>query len=113
MDIGGLRVRITIQKSETVVDRYGNHCSVWSDYFTCWATASNAGGKGAEETHNASSTQEGDRLDFTVRWCSETAAVNSKGFRILLGGKKYDILAIDERGFRKKCRKFHTELVER
>ncbi len=112
MDIAGLRVRITIQKSETVVDRYGNHSSVWSDYFTCWATAT-ASGRGAEETHNASSTQEGDRLDITVRWCSETAAVNSKGYRILLGGKKYNILAIDEMGFRKNSRKFLTGLVER
>ena len=112
MDIAGLRVRITIQKSENVVDRYGNHSSAWCDYFSCWATAS-ASGRGAEETHNASSTQEGDRLDFTVRWCSETAAVNSKGYRILLSGKKYDILAIDEMGFRKNCRKLHAELVER
>lgn len=113
MDIAGLRVRITIQKSEIVADQYGNHKSQWNDYFTCWATASNAGGKGAEETHNASSTQEGGRLDFTVRWCSETAAVNSKSCRILLDGKKYDILAIDEMGMRRKSRKFHTELVER
>ena len=48
-----------------------------------------------------------------MRWCSETAAINSKGYRILLGGKKYDILAIDEMGFRKNCRKLHAELVER
>lgn len=112
MNIAGLRVRITIQKSETVVDRYGNHCSQWADYFTCWATAS-AGAGSAEETHNAASTQERDRLDFTVRWSSETAAVNSKGYRVLLDGRIYDILAIDEMGFRRSSRKFHTELVER
>ena len=27
MNIAGLRVRITIQKNETVVDKYGNHKS--------------------------------------------------------------------------------------
>jgi len=27
MNIAGLRVRITIQKNETVVDKYGNHTS--------------------------------------------------------------------------------------
>ena len=39
MDISGLRVRITIQKNETVVDENANHTSAWTDYFSCWATA--------------------------------------------------------------------------
>ena len=34
MNIAGLRVRITIQKNTTVTDKYGNHKSVWQDYFT-------------------------------------------------------------------------------
>ena len=40
MNIVGLNTRIMIQKNETVTDRYGNHRSVWIDYFSCWATAS-------------------------------------------------------------------------
>ena len=43
MDIAGLRVRITIQKNETVTDRYANHTSEWTDYFSCWATATMSG----------------------------------------------------------------------
>ena len=39
MNIAGLRVRITIQKNETIVDKYGNHKTGWTDYFKCWATA--------------------------------------------------------------------------
>ena len=35
MNISGLRVRITIQKSVSLADRYGNHKSVWVNYFTC------------------------------------------------------------------------------
>lgn len=112
MDIAGLRVRITIQKNETVTDRYGNHTSVWTDFFSCWATATMSG-KSAEETRNAAYTQEADRLDITVRWSSETAAVNSKQYRVLLGDRSYDIIAIDDMGFRRNSRKFFCRLVER
>lgn len=112
MNVAGLNTRITIQKNETVVDPYRNHTSVWQDYFSCWATAV-ASGKSAEETQNAGYTQEADRLDITVRWSSETAAVNAKEYRILLGGRIYNIISIDDMGFRRHSRKFHTILVER
>ena len=106
MDIGGLNTRITIQKNRTVVDRFKNHTSAWTDYFSCWASCVKSG-PSLEET------QEADRVDITVRWCSETAAVNSKEYRILLGGRIYDITSIDEMGFRKNSRKFHAILTER
>lgn len=112
MNISGLRVRITIQKNSTVVDRYKNHSSSWVDYFSCWATAV-ASGKSAEETEHAGYTQEADRLDFTVRWSSETAAVNGKEYRILIGDRIYDIISIDDMGFRHNSRKLHTVLTER
>lgn len=112
MDIAALRTRITIQKSTVVVDQYGNHKSAWADYFMCWATASKSGMK-ADETQDAGHTQEADRLDFTVRWSSETAAVDSKNYRVLLDGRIYNIVSIDEQGFRKYSRKFSCELVER
>ena len=112
MNIAGLRVRITIQKNETVVDRYGNHKSAWADYFACWATAVTSGLSTSEE-EAAGHTVEADRLDITVRYSSETAAVNSKQYRVLLGGRIYNILSIDEMGFRHNSRKLHTELSER
>ena len=112
MDIGGLNTRITIQKNRTVVDQFKNHTSAWTDYFSCWATCVTSG-KSAEETQEAGYTQEADRLDITVRWCGETAAVNSKQYRILLGGRIYNITSIDEMGFRHNSRKFHTILTER
>ena len=110
MNISGLRVRITIQKNETVTDKWGTHKSAWTDYFTCWATPSaQTGAEGEEAAH----TVEEDRLDFTVRWSSETAAVTAKGFRILLGDRIYNIVHVDDMGFRKNSRKFHAELTER
>ena len=112
MKIAGMRVRITIQRNETVVDEYANHSSAWADWFTCWATAA-ASTRTTDETQNAASTQESDRLDITVRWCSETAAGNSKQYRILLNGRIYDISSIDEMGYGKESRMFHTVLMER
>ena len=112
MNIAGLRVRITIQRNETVTDKYGNHKSVWQDYFTCWATAVTSGLSSSED-ETAGHTVEADRLDQTVRYSSETAAVNSKQYRILLGDRIYNILSIDEMGFKHNSRKLHTELTER
>ena len=110
MNIAGLNVRIMIQKNETVTDRIGNHKSVWTDYFSCWATASDQTGEEGEE---ASQIKETDRMDLTVRYCSETAAVTSKRYRILLGDRIYNITHVDDMGFRKNSRKFKAELGER
>ena len=112
MNIAGLRVRITIQKNETVVDKYGNHTSAWTDYFSCWATAV-ASGLSSKEEETAGHTVEADRLDITVRWSSETAVVNSKQYRVMLGGRIYNILSIDEMGFKHNSRKLHAQLSER
>ena len=110
MNIAGLNVRIMIQKNVTVTDRIGNHKSVWTDYFSCWATASDQSG---DESEEASQTREADRMDFTVRYCSETAAVTAKGYRILLGDRIYNITHVDDMGFRKNSRKFKAELEAR
>ena len=112
MNIAGLCVRITIQKNTTVVDSIGNHSSAWADYFSCWATAT-ASSKSAEEGEEAGHIVEADRMDFTVRWSSEIAAVNSRQYRILLGDRIYNILSIDDMGFRHNSRKFLTRLTER
>jgi SPP1 family predicted phage head-tail adaptor len=112
MDVAALRSKVTFQKNETVTDKYGNHKSIWSDYFTCWATAVTSGLSSSEE-EDAGHTVEADRLDITVRYSSETAAVDSKGYRVLLGDRIYNILGIDDMGFKRNSRKLHTQLTER
>ena len=112
MNISGLRVQITIQKNETVVDKYGNHKSTWTDFFTCWASAVTSG-LSASEKESAGHTTEADKLDITVRYSTETAAINSKQYRVLLAGRIYNILSIDEMGFKHNSRKLHTQLTER
>ena len=61
----------------------------------------------------AGHTVENDRLDFTVRYSSETAVIDSKHYRIFLGDRIHNILSIDEMGFKHNSRKFHAELTER
>ena len=112
MNIAGMNVRIMIQRNETVTDRYGNHKSVWTDYFPCWATAATSG-RQSDETEKAAVTQEKNAVDFTVRHSPEIAAVNSKEYRIILDHRVYNIRSIDEMGFKKNSRKFHTELEVR
>ena len=112
MNISGLRVRITIQKNETVVDKYGNHKSTWTDFFTCWASAVTSG-LSASEKESAGHTTEANKLDITVRYSTETAAINSKQYRVLLADRIYNILSIDEMGFKHNSRKLHTQLTER
>lgn len=110
MDIAGLNVRITIQKNEVTVDRIGNHKSVWKDYFTCWATCSNQTGS---ETDDVGQTLEEDKMDFTVRYSSETAAVVSTKYRIILNDRIYNIDHVDDMAFKHRSRKFHATLVRR
>ena len=112
MNIAGLNVRITFQKSVTEIDEYQNHIPAWHDFYTCWATALSSG-RSIDETQEAGHTEEADRLGITVRWSAETAAVNSKQYRILLQGRIYNILSIDEMGYKKNSRKFHAVLAER
>ena len=110
MKVTGFRVRIMIQKNETVTDRLGNHSSVWTDYFPCWASATDQTG---DESEEASQTREEDRMDFTVRYCSKTSAVRSTTHRIIFRDEIYDILAVDHLNFKRRGIKFRCRKVRR
>ena len=69
MNISGMRIRITFQKNEVVKDDIGNHTNKWTDYFSCYATAVE---KESGETEVAGQTVVNERMDFTVRFCSES-----------------------------------------
>lgn len=110
MDIVGMNVRIMIQKNEVGTDKIGNHKPTWTDYFTCWATCSNQSGS---EDDGAGQTLEEDKMDFTVRYSSETAAVVSTKYRILLDDRIYNIEHVDDMGFKRHSLKFHGALARR
>ena len=109
MNIAGLRIRITFQKNEPYEDEDGNHINTWSDYYTCWATAVTSG-LSAAERDAAAVTLDNDRLDITVRYSSETAAIDSTHYRILLKGRVYNIVSISEMGYKNQSRLFQAVL---
>ena len=115
MDIAALNVRITIQRHETLVDQNANHVSIWNDYFSCYATASGSsgGGQNGGQDDEAGMTVDHSDLSFTVRHCSETAAVTITGYRVLFVGEAYDIVSIDHMGFKRKCCKFKCRKVRK
>ncbi|HCT64229.1 MAG TPA: head-tail adaptor protein [Lachnospiraceae bacterium] len=107
MDISALNSRITIQKSNSVCDEVGNYTLRWEDYFSCYATISNASG-GEDEKGDVA---ENESLSFTVRYCKKAVGVNSTEYRISFNNKTYNIKYVDLMGFKKKSIKFKAELV--
>lgn len=106
MEISKLNERIVIEKNAVIVDAVGNHKNTWTEYFSCHAYASTYQ---AEEKEEATVTEERS-VNFTVRWCSETSAVTSTGFRVRFRGEAYDIESVDLMNYRKrevrlKCRR--------
>lgn len=110
MNIGLMNVRITIQKNTLVTDEIGNQLNAWTDYFSCSATA---GAESGAETNRAGETQEADNIAFTVRYCPETLAVTSTGFRVLFRDELYNITYIDHMNFKRKVLKIWCTKVRR
>jgi SPP1 family predicted phage head-tail adaptor len=93
-----------IQKSEVSSDAIGNRLSTWINYFSCYATVSYESPK--EETA-AGATWDESMIDFTVRWCKETAVLSSKGYRVVFRDAVYSIEGIDHMNYKKKAIKLH------
>lgn len=110
MNIAAMNIRITFQKNAVVADAIGNRTNTWTDYFSCYATAS---GQSGEETDEAGMTVVAERINFTVRYCTETAAIVPDKYRILFGERIYNILSVDDMAFKKNSLKFKAELARR
>lgn len=108
MDIAAMNVRIKLQKNEIVTDKYGNHKNEWSDYFSCYATLGGTtdGGVSGAERHDAGQTVDVSSPTFTVRYSSETAAVDITHYRILYNDEIYNIVSIDWLNMKKRALKF-------
>ncbi|MCH3955485.1 MAG: phage head closure protein [Eubacterium sp.] len=104
MNIALLNERILIQKAEVTSDAIGNRISTWKDYFSCYAGVSSESPK--EETA-AGATWDESLIDFTVRWCSETETLRSKGYRVLFRDAVYSIEGIDHMNYKKRAIKLH------
>ena len=110
MNIALMNLRITIQKNAVITDAIGNHTNAWRDYFSCYATISSESGA---ETDKAGQTVPTANGAFTVRFCRETAAVTSDGFRIVCNGEVYNITYIDHQNNKRKSLKFWVQKARR
>ena len=110
MKIAAMRIRITFQKQEVVADEIGNHINEWVDYFSCYATALE---KESGEKEVAGQTVVEEKMDFTIRYSSETAVIVPDQFRILCKGRIYNIRSISDMAFKNKSLKIHAQLERR
>ena len=110
MDIALLSQKVMFQNTVIIADAIGNRTNAWEDYYECHATIS---GEGGTEVEIAGVVVENADLAVTVRWCGKAAAVTTTGYRILIGGEPYNILAIDHLSYKKKALKFKCRRVRR
>ena len=110
---GALSERITFQRQVVTVDDIGNRQNSWSDYFTCWASVSTSTLNNAREKNEAAQTLEQERLDFTVRYSSQTSEIRSSEYRIIFKERIYNIDHVDIGESKKQALKFSGYLVRR
>lgn len=110
MDIAAMNVKITIQKSETVIDDIGNHTNSWIDCCCSFATVSGEGG--VEKAVTGMVVDDSD-ISFTIRYCNLISNITSTEYRVLFMGEIYNILAIDHLNFKKKALKLKCQKVRR
>lgn len=101
-----LNEKITIQKNAVVTDKYGNHKTAWTDYFSCHAYANTYI---KDETDGAVTSDE-RTITFEVRFCSELKDITSTGYRVMFHDEAYDIESVDMMNWQRKmihlkCRK--------
>ena len=107
--IDKLNERLTIEKSKAYTDKAGNHRNTWEEYLTCFTYASTYEAQESGEEVR----QENRSIVFTVRWCRETAAVTSTGYRIRFRGDVFNILSVDPMNYQKKEILLHCRKAER
>ena len=106
MEVAAMRSKVTFQKNETGIDKYGNHKNAWTDYYTCFATIGGEGLASSKEEQVAGTTVEDLSMSVTVRFCSKAAAITSTGYRVIFMDEIYNIENIDHLNFKKKALKY-------
>lgn len=89
---GRLDKRIVIQKHTVTIDTEGNHVQEWNDYYSCHAAVNGVSGR---EYWQARQQHEENVTNFKVRFCEALKALNTVDYRIVFGGRVYNIEHID------------------
>ncbi|MFI3201889.1 MAG: phage head closure protein [Eubacteriales bacterium] len=110
MNIAGMRVKIKLQRGEMVVDEIGNHQNEWLDYYSCFASVSDEGGK---EQNREVEVVDSSTLHFTIRYCKAVSLLTSTKYRVVFEEELYNIVSINHMNYGKKCIKLKCEKVNR
>lgn len=86
--------RIHIQKCSVVTDKFRNHDTVWTHYFSCYA-AIGSQNKYVIEKDSGVQIHFEQTLTFQMRYCSELRHINSTEYRIIFNGRVYNIDSVD------------------
>ncbi|SFS05989.1 phage head closure protein [Anaeromicropila populeti] len=110
MKIGQWRNRILIQKSVPEKDMEGNHVLSWRDFYSCAAYVNHLSGAEYWAAAQANAQQE---LCFVIRFCREVKELDTQHYRIIFGGKPYNITLVDLVQFQNKVMKLRASLEKR
>lgn len=108
--LGEWKEQIIIQKSTLGTDKVGNHVLTWADYYTCSAYVNNLSGKEYWEAAQVNAQKE---IYFLIRYCSETAGMDTDHYRILFREQIYNIMFLDNVKYQNKILKLRASLERR
>lgn len=108
--LGEWKERVTIQKSTLGTDKAGNHILSWADYYTCSAFVNNLSGKEYWEAAQVNAQKE---VYFLVRYCSETACMDTEHYRVQFREQLYNITFLDNVKYQNKILKLRASLEKR
>lgn len=108
--LGEWKERITIQKSTLGTDKVGNHVLSWADYYTCSAFVNNLSGKEYWEAAQVNAHKE---IYFLIRYCSETAGMDTEHYRILFREQIFNLTFLDNVKYQNKILKLRVSLEKR
>ena len=108
--LGEWKERIMIQKSTPGTDKAGNHVLFWMDYYICSAYVNNLSGKEYWEAAQVNAQKE---IYFLIRYCSETAGMDTEHYRILFRGQMYNITFLDNVKYQNQILKLRASLEKR
>lgn len=108
--LGEWKERITIQKSTPGMDKAGNHLLSWQVYFTCSAYVNNLSGKEYWEAAQVNAQKE---IYFLIRYCTETACMDTEHYRVLFRGQIYNITFLDNVKYQNEILKLRAFLEKR
>ncbi|MCW6681313.1 phage head closure protein [Aerococcaceae bacterium NML160702] len=110
MQVNLLNERISLLKMKLVTDEIGNHTNEWREIYSCFATISH---ESPQESTDHGVVYDDSKIDFTIRYSSEVASIQSTNYRVKFKGDFYSILGIDHMNYQKKCLKLHCQRIER